>query len=104
MWGKGIIMNKNLLWELCNDFIKEGGYYKIYIFVAIIAFLITFESIKPVVQIFRIIYAIVPLVFLVPGYIKFKDIREKEENARMRRAILFFTLLTLAAIVSFIRD
>lgn len=97
-------MKKNLLWELCNDFIIERGYYKLYIFIALITFLITYEDIKPVIQVFRIIYAIAPLVFLIPGYIKFKNLMGKKENTKMKSAIVFFILLTLGAALNFIRD
>jgi len=95
-------MKRNLLYELHEDILKEKGYYSIYLFIAVISFAITIENIKPVIQVFRIILAVVPLAILVLVYVKFKSLRTKEENAKIIRYILFFVLLTLGTIVNFI--
>ncbi|NLY77852.1 MAG: hypothetical protein GX080_07195 [Tissierellia bacterium] len=97
-------MKNNLLYELHNDILKEEGYYKAYVFIVIFAFAITIEDIKPVIQVFRFILIIVPLVILVLVYIKFKDLRKKEEDLKIKRYMLFYALLTLATIVKFLRN
>ena len=97
-------MKKSLLWQLHNDILKGEGYYNIYVFIAIIVFTISIENIKPVIQMFRTMLIILPLIILVVVYIKFKNLRKKEEDLRIKRHMLFFALLSFISVFKFIID
>lgn len=97
-------MKKGFLYDLHNEILKKEGIYKIYGFVFILSFADDVVNIKPLIQVFRIILTIVPLVFLILIYFKFKFLRNKKENRDILNYVILFIILTFATIFNFVRD
>ena len=96
-------MKKGFLYDLHNEILKEEGIYKIYGLVFILSFTITIENIKPLIQVFRIILTIVPLIFLILIYFRFKPSRNEKENRAILNYVIWFVVLTFGTIFDFVK-
>lgn len=96
-------MNNKFLYELQKDVLDRTGYYILYVFVAIPMFVITVTNIEIYFHIFRVILSSTALLFLVLIYLKCKNPRNEKETKIIIKNILFFLILTLACIYSFMK-